>query len=105
MTAGALRHRVVVEQTTESQSASGAVSDTWTAFATRWASIEALTGRERFEAQQLDADVDYRIEMRFLAGVTPKMRVKFGTRLFDIGAAFDPKGRKRKLVILAKEEV
>ena len=83
--AGTLRHRVVIQQLTETpRDGFGAPARAWSAFATRWASVEPLTGREIFEAQQTYPRVDYRIRLRHTEGITSKMRVDFNGRFFDI---------------------
>ena len=75
MRAGRLRHRVVIEKNAPTADGSGALVDAWTTFATRWASVEPLSGREFFASRQIEAEVTTRIRLRHLAGVTPKMRV------------------------------
>ncbi len=85
--AGTLRHRVRVESLTEvPRNSFGAPARTWATFATRWASVTPLGGRELFEAQQVYPEVDYIIKMRWLEGATSKMRAVFKGRVFDIAA-------------------
>lgn len=107
MRAGALRHLVTIQSVTDTPSASsrGGLTATWADVADVRASIEPLTGRERFAAQVVDAEVSHRIRMRHRAGVVPKMRVKFGTRLFDIRAVLNVEERNRELELLATEKV
>lgn len=101
--AGELRHRITIEQVTETRDVIGGVTESWSTFATRWAAVEPLAGREYFSAQQEEADVDHRIRLRYLAGVVPKMRVKFGARLFDIQTVLNLDERKRELHLMARE--
>lgn len=77
MRAGRLRHRVVIEQRTEGTAdAFGAPALTWTTFATRWADVRPLQGRELFAAQQVQANVSHAVRLRHLAGVLPDMRLR-----------------------------
>jgi head-tail adaptor len=45
-----------------------------------------------------------RWEVRYQAGIEPKMRVSLGSRVFEIGAIFDP-DQKRQTMILVCEEL
>ena len=85
MRAGNLRHRITVEQNTPTRNSKGEEIDSWAPFGgPRYGAVIPLTGREAFNAQQRHAEAEIRIEMRYFPGITPKMRVSFGGRLFDI---------------------
>ena len=73
--------------------------------ATVWAAIEPLKGSERLRAEQLENPVTHRVSIRHRAGVTPKMRIKFGTRILNIRAVIDPEERNRSLELLCEEGV
>lgn len=105
MKSGALRHRVKIQSATEGQDSYGAVTQTWADVATVWASIEARGTRETFTASQQFATADHVITIRHRSDVTPKHRIVYGSRVFDIEGAVDPDGRKRSLVIYAREAV
>ena len=84
MRIGKLRHRIAIERFTETRDTDGSVIETWSTYATVQSSIEPISGREYFAAQSVQADITRRITIRYLSGVIPKMRVKFGSRIFDI---------------------
>ena len=107
MRKGPLRHLITIQSLTDTVSAGtrGGLTETWADFVEMRASIEPLTGSERFAAQIVDAQVNTRIRMQYTAGVTPKMRVKFGTRFFDIKAVLNIEERNRELELLATERV
>lgn len=105
MNAGMLRHRIQIQQATETQDSFGAVTQTWTTIATIWASIEAISGREFFDAAQVNAEITHRIRIRYRPDITTQMRAAEGTRTFDIQAVLDPDGRRRELVLMVKEAV
>ena len=44
-------------------------------FACRWAAVEPLTGREYAEAQKIRAETTYRVTTRYIADITPDMRI------------------------------
>jgi len=103
--AGTLKDRVTIQSVTETRSSSGQVNETWGTFATRWASVEPLQGREFFESQQVNADVTTRVRLRYLEGVTPKMRVLYKTRTFNITSVVNVEERSIETKLLCTEDV
>jgi len=106
MRAGTMRHKVVIQQNVPTEKDSyGAEVDNWTDYATVWASIEPARGREFWESQQVNAEVTGKIRIRYLGGITPKMRVKHGNRIFDIVSVINPEERNRELQLMVKERI
>lgn len=105
MRAGRLRHRVTVEQLLVTDDGYGGQSQAWSTFATVWASVEPLQGREYFQAQQAQATVTHKVTMRHLDGVTHDMRVKHGSRALNIVSVIDTEERGRELVLMCEEAV
>jgi SPP1 family predicted phage head-tail adaptor len=103
--AGKLRRRLIIQQATESQGSTGEMAPTWGTFATVYGSVEPLRGREFWAAKEQQAQVDTRIRIRYRAGVTPKMQVLDGTRLFLIYAVIDPETRHQEIQLMAQEVV
>lgn len=106
MRAGTLRHRITVQQlvaNSPSQNAGGEPDESWTAVATRWASVDPLKGRELIAAQQVNSEVTGTIRMRHLAGATSKMRCVFGSRNYDVLAVVNPDERNRETVLYVRE--
>lgn len=103
MEAGKLRHLVKVQEPMPTANEFGEPEIAWVDFATVWAAIEPLRGRERWAAQQINAEVSHRIRMRFLAGVLATFRVLFGVRAFDIQAVLNIEERNRELQLLCIE--
>jgi SPP1 family predicted phage head-tail adaptor len=102
---GKLRHRITIEQVIETQDADGSMIETWTTFAMAQASIEPISGREYFAAQSTQADVTHRIRLRYLSGVTPKMRVNYNSRIFDILSVININERNRELQLMCREDI
>jgi SPP1 family predicted phage head-tail adaptor len=105
MRAGKLRRLLDIQQAVESRDTTGAVVTTWGTFATVHGSVEPLRGREFWAAKELQAEVDTRIRIRYLDGITPKMRILDGTRIFQIYAVIDPESRHEEMQIMAQETV
>jgi len=105
MRAGTLRQKVLIQQNTPSRDSYGAEVEAWTDYAEVWASIEPARGREFWESQQVNAEVTGKIRIRYLEEVTPKMRVKHGSRIFEIIAVINPEERNRELQLMVKERI
>lgn len=105
MNIGKLRHRVVIEHFTTVRLPTGTVREDWSPFATRWASIEPIRGREYWAAAQTQAEVTHTIRMRFTDGVTPDMRIRYGERIFEIVVVRNLDEENRITEILAMEKV
>jgi len=82
--AGWLRHRIKLQTQSVSQNNYGEKINVWQDFATIWASIEPLRGREYIEASGKKAEVTHRIRIRYLANIKAGMRVIYGNRVFEI---------------------
>ena len=105
MRTGRLRHRVKIQDYTESQNTFGETTKTWTDYATVWAAIEPVKGREFWESQQVNAEITTKITMRYLAGIKPKMRILYGIRIFEIDSVINPDERNRELQLLVMENI
>lgn len=103
MKAGKLRHRIVFEQPVENPGPFNEARFNWTTYREVWAEVRPMSGREYFASQQAQSDVSHEITTRYLAGVTPRMRVRFGSRIFDIRAVMNVEERNIQLRILAVE--
>lgn len=103
---GKLRHRVTIQSPAEAQDAgTGQVTLTWPTFATVWASIEGGGGREFVSAALQQADATDVVEIRYISGVTPRMRIVYGSRTLEILSAQDSDGRRRRLLLMCREAV
>ena len=103
MRAGRLRHRVAIEQEGRAGDGGGGAAQSWTTFATISAAVVPLSGREAELAAQVGSVVSHRVEIRYRAGVTSKMRVKFGSRVLNIRAVLNIEERNRELHLMCEE--
>jgi SPP1 family predicted phage head-tail adaptor len=103
MRAGHLRHLLTIEQASEARDAHGQAVQTWSTFGTVWGSLEPISGRETFLAAQVQAEVTARARVRYLAGITPKMRINFESKIYAITAVIDRELRHRELELLLAE--
>ncbi len=103
MNAGDLRHRVTIQKRSTDPT-TGGLTD-WADYVAVWAKVEDLSDRDYFQAQMLGEAslVTSRITIRWRSDLDPHMRIKFGTRTFNIKAILDPDGRRRFLRIMCTE--
>ena len=85
--AGNLADRIVIEQAAETRNSVGEVTLSWSTFATVWADVSALSGREAERYGQIVGFTGHKATIRQLPGVKVSMRVIYeGTRTLEIGA-------------------
>lgn len=103
MRAGRLRHRVTIQSATTTVDSFGQPIETWGTFATVWAAVEPLSGREYFDAQQVQSEVSYRVRIRHLSGVVPTMRVSYDSRTLEVLAVLNIDERDREMHLMCRE--
>ena len=103
--ASRLRKRIVLEQPVQGADGAGGLTLSWQEFATIWAEILPRRASENLFAGQLENRATHKITLRFLAGVDAKMRIKFGTRIFNIIAILNIEERNEILEILVEEVI
>lgn len=101
MRAGELDRQIVIESATETQNGIGEPIKTWSTFATVWAKAKQLRGREYVAAQAINAEIDTVFTIRWLAGVTRKMRILYDAQYFDIHDIAEI-GRREGLDVMAR---
>lgn len=75
----------------------------WQLLDKRWASIEPLSGRERFLAEQTQSDVSVRIRIRYLEGLKASDRIVYqGIVAYDIVAIINPREKNEELELMCK---
>lgn len=103
MRAGKLRNPVTIEKPVDARDAIGDTDRTWIRFADAWASIEPLTAREQIVAMQTEASVTHLVTIRFLSGMLPTMRIRWGTRLFNILPPLNTDERRKEVTLTCHE--
>lgn len=108
---GLLRHEVTIQALSHSRTGIGEAVDVFTDWQVNIpAQVEGSKGREFWASQQLQADTTNIVSMRYIDpddahpnGVEPKMRIVYGTRLFDILYVNDQSDRHIWLDIECRE--
>lgn len=100
MRAGDLDRPITIEAKATTQAGNGELIESWSTLATVWAQVRELHGRERFQAQQVHAEIDTRFRMRHRTDVTVEHRISYAGSVYDIKAVMEI-GRRVGLEILA----
>lgn len=100
---GVKRNRVDLQHRTATVGEMGERTWTYSSYATQWASIEPLRGRELEFAQQIEAVVDVQIGIRHNANLINTDRIVWGSRRFEIEAILNQQERNREMTLLCKE--
>ena len=100
-----LRHSIKIETFIRTRQAGGGGTRAWSTFVSARACIEPMRGRELLHAMQLQDSVTHKITMRYRSGVIAKMRVKFGTRIFNIRAVINIDERNKWSELMCEEGV
>jgi SPP1 family predicted phage head-tail adaptor len=102
---GNLRHRITIQQIARIDDGAGGYTETWASAGTVYADVYPLKGQERYDAQQIQANLSHRVTIRYRADVNPSMRLSYGTRTLVIEAVIDPEERHRELILMCSEVV
>lgn len=99
--AGQLRHSITIQRQHTATDAMGSASEDWVDVATGVAaSIDPLSGRELYAAQQHHSEVTNRIRMRYREGVLPSMRVLHRGVAYPILYVMNQSLRDAELVLM-----
>ena len=88
MKIGDLRHKITFQTGSESNDGEG--KTIWTNSFSCYAAIKPLVGNRRYLAQQLDSSIAGTIIIRYRSDLKSSMRIKFGTRYFEIISTRNP---------------
>lgn len=84
MNIGKMRYRITIQEPGNVQDDYGNTVDDWQDVATVWADIVPVSGREYFGANQQNSETQYKVYIRYLDGITPKMRVLHDDKEYEI---------------------
>lgn len=85
MKAGDLRERITVQAYRETKNSLGEMVPVYDqTFAEVWASVQGVTAREFLLAGQQQTEISHRVRMRYLVGLTQRMRIVWRGRTMEI---------------------
>lgn len=100
---GKLDRQITFQALTEVKDAMGGITETWANLATDptvWAEKRDMAGRETWASQQYNAEIDTVFIVRYRSDITPKMRIAYDGRYYNI-EAIKEFGRRDGLEIMA----
>lgn len=100
---GNLRERVALQVVAETKDGMGAAIQGWSTVAQVWADVAPMGVGEQWRRQQMQANANFKVTIRYRADVTPQMRIAWGTRTFQVRGATNLDQRKRYLEIACEE--
>ncbi len=103
--ASRLRHRIVIESPVLTMDSAGGFTTVWNNFAQVWAEILPKGGQEIVEGEQITASRKLIITIRYIKGLTEKMRVTYQERKFDIVNILNPYQENILLEIMLQEKM
>lgn len=102
MNIGRMRYRITLQQPANEVDEYGNVTDIWQNVKVVWADITPISGREYFGAFQQKSETQYKIYIRYIDGITPKMRVVHCDTAYEILAVLADK-RAGIITLMCKE--
>lgn len=97
VTIGDLRHRVTIERAIRTPDGGGGATLTWQTIADVWAAIWTRTSDEGFTLDRVAGRATHDVWIRHRSDMAPDMRIRFGTRVFDVRGVIDVEDRGRWL--------
>lgn len=100
---GRLNKRAALQSATATTDGQGGRAKVWATFATVWALVEPLSGREALNAAQVTATYSTGVTIWYRADVSVKQRLVVEGRTLQIDSVQDPTGLKDELRLLCTE--
>ena len=99
--------RIEIQTLTTAADKYGNDTEAWTTLLTPWASAVCTTGKEYYEAAQVNAENDMTFKMRYIRAVhqlhTSEVRIIYNGRTYNVKQITDYREQHKELVIRAEE--
>jgi SPP1 family predicted phage head-tail adaptor len=105
MRIGKLRHLIELQSSATTTDAVGQQVKTWTTYATVWAWVRPMSGREVMSSQQAVGEITHKVTIRYDDSIAVTDRILFGTRIFDINFIGNRDERNIFMEIMCKEKL
>lgn len=100
---GKLRERVTVQIASGSTNTLGETVLSWSDSTAVWASVEGVSAREALAAGQQEITVTHRVRLRYLPGLTQRMRFAWRSRTLNIVSLLEYGNRSEHVAICEEE--
>ena len=105
MDIGGLNRRISIESIAETVNEAGLTEQISGTSFTTWAKIEAARNRQYYEAQKIKDANAYKITIRYRAGISSHMIVKYQDHIFEIQTPVDPEMKHEFLELYCIERL
>lgn len=102
---GELNKKLSLQAPTVTRDTDGAEIITWATLTTVWGSINPISGKEYWQAQQVNSELTHNIKIRYRSGLNTKMRFLYGNRIFNILTIVNPTEKNVEFICKCKEVV
>jgi SPP1 family predicted phage head-tail adaptor len=103
---GELKNRIDLQAQIRTPDGGGGFNTSWvTVVSSLAAAIWPMKGAETMEGGRTVAAMTHQIRIRYRDGVKPSMRIKFGSKYFNIVSIINPNTDFKALDLMAKEVV
>ena len=97
-----MRHRITFQKLLDKQDEYGE-SNEWEDVKIVWADVRPLSGKQFFQAKQINAEISHSIFIRYQDGIKTNMRIKFKDRYFEILYIINVEEKNKYLKIYCRE--
>lgn len=100
---GEFKHSITFQKLDKTYNGYGEPLEAWSDIKTVKAGIYPISGDTFFAAEKENSKITHKINLRFIRGLTPDMRVKFQDRYFSIESIINFQERNVMLQLMCKE--
>lgn len=101
--AAKMRERVTVQIATGTTNTLGETVLAWSDSTSVWASVEGVSAREALDAGKQDTTITHRVRLRYLPGLTQRMRFAWRNRTLNIVSLLEY-GNRTEHVAICEEQ-
>lgn len=106
MRAGSLNKKITIQKLGDAvDDFGGIIEGGYQDFATVWASINPVTGKEAFLSNTDFSTVSHKIKIRYLAGIDASMRIFWNDRFFEIKYFINYQEANKEIEFLCEERI
>lgn len=102
MQAGKLDRQISLLHYSQTKDSAGGIVESYSSYATVWASVQDLRGSQMFAAQQVNSAITTKFRIRYRTDVLATDRIEWKGRQFDIVGAPIELGRNEGLELVGK---
>ena len=103
--AGELDTLITFLRSTKTKDTAMQTNETWADASTVWAAMVTTGGKEFYAAQKKNSETTAVFKTRFTRAVNERMRVKLGTRIFEILPPINDVENKHVVLLISAKEV